>query len=163
MAFSSLVALQESQKLSSGICWWVLFTFTHSLMPAPLRLVSPSTESIVSRGNTYLPSRFDVQFGSERFDEIPRAMISMDGVSGVILDALLQLPSSPTISIEVVLETSLDTVQTAMYDLEISPAVRVEGVASISAELVANRFNALPFPGFNMDRRRVPGIFTDIA
>ena len=161
--FTSLLALQEAQKLSSGYAWYYLFTFTHANMPTPLRLASPSFESIVSRSMTFLPSRFDVELPSETFEQIPRARIVMDGASGVILDALQQLPSSPIITIEVVLETQLDTVQLVIDNLEIDTAVQVEGVSMISAELVSSRFSQLPFPGINMDRTRVSGIFTDIA
>ena len=160
---ASLVALQEAQKLSSGVVWLVLFTVQHPQMPAPLYLVSPSFVSVNSRGKDYLPSRFDVEFPSESFESTGRARIVMDGVSGVILNALQSLPSSPTFTIEVVLESDLDTVQLAISDLEIEASVRTEGANRLSAELTSSRFAQLPFPGINMDRARVSGIFTDIA
>lgn len=163
MALASLLALQEAQKLSSGLAWLYLITIEHELMPMPLRLASPSLESVLSQGFIFLPSRFDVELPTESFEQLGRARLVLDGVDGVLLDALQQLPSTPTIKIQVVLETQLDTVQAQVQDLEIEGAVRVEGASRLSADLVSSRFSLLPFPGINMDRTRVPGIFTDVA
>lgn len=161
MALASLAALQEAQKLSSGICWWILLTIEHEDMPTPMRLVTPSLDPITSRGNVYSPTRFDVEGISERSGELARPRIMIEAPSGVVLAALQSLAFSPTIAIEVVLENDLNTVQAAIYDLEIT---NVQATTSaLVADLVSSRFAKLPFPGVNMDRKRVAGIFTDVA
>lgn len=162
MAWVSLNSLLSSQALSSGELWLVLATINHPSFASPARFASPRYEPIVSLTRTFQPARFDVVYPSEQTDEAARASVSFDGVSGVILAALQGLRPRPTITLELVLDSDPDTIVFTAPDFEISNLLQ-DGVTSTVLELEASRTLTLPFPGINMDRRRMAGMFTDIG
>lgn len=161
MAFQTLNALVEAQKLSSGVVVLTLLTFEHASLPSTLRFVNSSVTNVVSRGNPYMAFPFDVIFAPERFGEVPVAQLTIGNVTGEIFNALQALRPSPMITIELVTEDELDTVQYSNTDFEIGSMV-LEGVSTLTMELAVSRIFSLPFPGINMDAQNVPGIFTNL-
>lgn len=161
MALQSYAALVEAQALSSGVVFLTLLTFDHATLPAPLRFVSPGSSGVVSRGNPYVAFPFDIVLPPERFGEVPVATLTIGNITGEVFAALQALRPSPSITIEIVTEDDLDTVQYANADFEIG-SLTVDGVSSLSMELAVARIFSLPFPGINMDRANVPGIFSDL-
>lgn len=161
MAWNSLSALLESQALSAGDEWIVLATVDHTTFSAPLRLASPRRQALVSNGHTFTPTKFDVVFSSDAVDESSRASVQIDGVNGAILTALQGLFPRPVVTFELVLQSEPNTVIYTARQLEIANMVQ-DGITSLSFDLELPRSLALPFPGINMDRRRVAGMFTDL-
>lgn len=157
----SLNALIESQSRSSGELWYCLATIQHPTFAQPFRLVSPRVTPLISDGRTFNPSRFDVVFPSDQFDEQSRASVVYEGVSGIILTTLQGLRPRPLVTFEIVTESDPDEILFTAPNLEISNLIQ-EGLTSTSLELEAPRAAILPFPGINMDRVRMPGMFTDL-
>ncbi len=156
----SLNALLEAQSLSSGELWLCLATVEHPTFAQPLRLAEPRIEPLVAGGRTFAPSRFDVVFPTDQFEEQVRASVVYEGVSGLILATLQGLRPRPTVTFEIVTETDPDETLFTAPNLEIANLIQ-EGLTSTTLELEAPRAAVLPFPGINMDRERVPGMFTD--
>lgn len=161
MPWASLNSLFASQALSTGEEWIVLATVEHESFSQPLRLASPRYEPIVSNGNEFAPSRFDVVYPSEQFDEAARASVTFEGVDGQILAAIQGIRPRPVITLELVLDSDPDTIVYTAPDFEISNLIQ-EGLTSTTLELELSRTLNLPFPGINMDRKRMAGMFTDI-
>lgn len=161
MSWISLNALLQAQSASSGDIWIVLATVKHSTFSAPLRLASPRYQPITSNGLVFSNAVFDVVYPSDQFDESARASVTFDGVNGQILAALQGLRPRPTVTFEIVLESDPDEVIFTAPDFEISNVTQ-DGVTMTTIELEVSRVFSLPFPGINMDRRRVPGMFTDL-
>jgi hypothetical protein len=157
----SLSALQDALKLSSGEPWLALLTISHASLAQTLRFASPSRVAIVSNGQTYLPSRFDVVLSSESFEQPVRAEITIEAVDGTLLAELQVLDPSPTVDIRVVTESEPDIVQVSQLGLLFS-RLSVEGVQSMFFELTSESILGQTFPSRKMTRDRVPGIFTDI-
>ena len=163
MSFPTLAGLLEAQSRSSGEVWLFLLEVTHPNLPETLRLVSPSIEEVVSNGNTYLPSRIDGQLGSQRTGEPNRITLTIEAISGEILQALLDMaPISPAVEFAIITLSDPDTDMVRVRDLVISPGASGEGTSGITVPLSAERVNSLPFPGINMTRDRVSGIYLDI-
>jgi len=160
MGFNSLNALLDAQNRSAGDLWIVLATVTHPTFSQPFRLASPRRENFISQSRTFLPTRFDVQFPSDQFDDSSRASVVYEGVSGLVLTTLQGLRPRPKITFELVLESDPDDILFTAPELEISNLTQ-DGVTSTSLELESTRTLILPFPGIDMDRDRVAGMFTD--
>lgn len=161
MSFISLNALLDAQSLSSGDLWITLATVDHPTFASPLRIASPRIEPLVSSGITFSPGRFDVIYPADQFGDVVRSSIVYDGVNGEILAALQGLRPRPVVTLEIVLESDPDTVLFSAPELEISSLTQ-EGISSTTLELEFSQTSNLPFPGINMDRVRVPGMFTNL-
>jgi len=160
VSFASLNALLDAQTRSSGDLWITLATVTHPTF-SPLRIASPRWEPLISRGITFGAGRFDAIYPLDQFDDSVRASIVYEGTSGEILAALQGLRPRPLITLEIVLESDPNTVLFTAPELEISSLTQ-EGLSSTTLELEFPQTSILPFPGINMDRVRVPGMFTDL-
>lgn len=161
MAWVSLDALLTAQAFSDGDQWIKLITVEHPIFSQPLRLASWRIETVTSLGRIFQPTRFDVGYPSEQFDETARASVVFDGVDGTILDAIQGLRPRPVATLEIVLESDPNTIIFQAPDFEISNLLQ-EGLTSTILELEVGRAAVLPFPGINMDRTRMAGMFTDL-
>lgn len=157
----SLNALLDSQARSAGDEWIVLATVTHPTFSSPLRLASPRLQPLISNGLTFSPTRFDVVFPTEQMEEIQRSSVVYDGINGTILAALQGRKNPrPVITMELVLQSDPDEILFTAQGLEIS-SLQQDGVTRTIVELEGSKILYLPFPGINMDRTRMPGMFTD--
>lgn len=157
----SIAAIVEALAQSSGELWIYLVTAFHPSLSSPLRLACPATSNVVSNGNTFIATRFDIVISAESFESPAKAEITIEAVDGALLAALRVLDPSPTIDIEIVTASEPNVIQAAQRDLEIA-GLNVEGVRSMTIELSSESIFSAPFPGIRMTRDRVPGIFTDL-
>lgn len=161
MPFASFQALAAAQARSTGVMFQCLLTIEHPDMATPLRFVSPGKNNVNSLGRLFTAAYFDFVGGSERFDEIDTAMLTLNGIDGTVLALLQTLDPSPSLSVEIIIDSEPDEIQYRKDGFEITNVVQ-DGVAALMVELSAARIETLPFPGVAMTRTRVPGIFTDL-
>lgn len=91
----------------------LLLTIDHVDLPSPIRLVRNKAD-IVSRGNTFTAFPFDfVAPGATDGGSRP-ARITIDNVNQVIVQTVRALTSPPTLLVEVVLASALNTVEDSL-------------------------------------------------
>jgi len=156
----SLSALQEVLKRSSSEPWLFFVEITHPTASSPLRFVQGSHTSVVSNGNTYLPTRFDIKLGVQDIESASRAQLAISAVDQTLLQTLQALDPSPTINFYCALASSPNTIQYQLLNMTIAYFDLV-GLIAIQAELTGTNKLDETFPGMAMDRANVPGIFTD--
>lgn len=161
MPWQSISALVAAQSRSCGLVFLELLTVTHSQLSTPIRLVSPSYDPVSSNGDSFTPTRFDALLGTDRADQPASLAISVESVSGVLLAQVQTLDTPALLTYQIVASDDPDTIQLEVSDFELLQAEQI-GLSGMMFEAAASRFLGLPFPGFNMDRGRVPGIYTDL-
>ena len=88
----------------------VLLTIEHPDLAEPLRLCL-NPKPITSRGHVYSFFPFQITLPEEREDQAPVARLVIDAVDLVIVSVLRQIEAAPTVTIELVLASSPDTVE----------------------------------------------------
>lgn len=126
----SVQAAIEAAKETSDQVWVALVTISHPDLPTPMRFVI-NTESVLSRGNTYLPAVADVVLLDSKPEEQAQTTIRLDAVDQTILDAIDGLEGPITIDLEFVLADFPDDVL----------------VANLALQWVAETVNALSIEG----------------
>lgn len=134
----------------------IMLTIEHEDLSAPIRAVL-NTENIVSRGETFLAAVFDVTFPTESADEVPRAKLRIDNVDRVIVQAVRSISGPPTVTLEVALASSPDTIEIGPYEFELTNVeydeLWVQG--DIAYEDILNA----AYPADTMTPADFPGIF----
>lgn len=134
---------------------WLL-TFTHPDLATPLRYTN-NNESVVSRGNSFVAHPFDITLADERDDQPPEIQLAVDNVDREPLATLRALSTPPTISIEVVLFSTPDTleigpIETRLRDMQYDTFV-VRGTLTFEPVL------SEPYPGYIFEPRLFPAAF----
>lgn len=148
-ARAALYAAQTSEVLLQ------LLTIDHADLGAPLRLVN-NTEAIVSDGETFQPFPFSLVLPAESDSELPTVELVVDNVSRELLEEVRAISTPFTLTIEIVLASSPDTVE-ASYNLESRSATY--DAMSIRFQLGAEAFMAEPFPTDIYTPTTNPGLF----
>jgi hypothetical protein len=87
-----------------------LLTITHANLAQPVRVVNDMV-NVTSRGNEYIGLPFQIDLPSEVEEELPRVRLTIDNVDRLLVEAVRTLTSPPTITLEVILASSPDTVE----------------------------------------------------
>ncbi len=88
----------------------ILLTIDHADLSQPIRVVS-NNENIVSGGNTFVAYPFELTPPGDDLDQVPTAKLKIDNVDRQIVDAVRVLSSPATVTMQVVLASSPDTVE----------------------------------------------------
>lgn len=88
----------------------LLLTITHPSLASPLRFAR-DRQVIPSRGHNYLPFPMRFQRPGHGDDGPTTARCTVDNISQEMAKLLLDLPTSPVLNFELVLESDLDTVE----------------------------------------------------
>lgn len=132
----------------------LLLTVDHSTLENPLYFVQ-NNENIVSRGNTHIAYPFEINLPDSIGDSLPQVTLSIDNVSREIVDAVRNMDDAPSISLEVVLASSPDTVEVGPFPLTVKTvdydAMKVEFLLTFEESLLdgfpAQRFTPDLYPG----------------
>jgi len=134
----------------------VLLTLDHPTWGAPVRVTSDAVDT-ASRGYTYKPFPFLVSLPEERDDALARVRLTIDNVDRSIIAALRPLTSPPTVTLEVVLASSPDTLEAGPFDFTLR---NVEYDAlTITGDLMFEDVLNEPFPAGSFTPASYPGLF----
>jgi len=124
----------------------VLATIDHPSMsqPRPKRLVN-NTQNVVSRGDTYTACPFQTVLPQSRADQLARAQIRIYADPKLVA-ALRGLPSALSITLEVIMASEPDTVQSGPFDFTLQN-MRIRAGAIVGE------------PGDMVTPSTVPGLF----
>lgn len=113
-AYTSLGAEEQSEIFVA------LLTISHADLATPIR-VCDDGQDLVSRGNTFTAFPFELVLPDEREDRIPASKISICAVDRRVVAAVEALSSAPTVTIEVVLRSSPDTLEYGPFKAKLRP------------------------------------------
>lgn len=144
---------------STAEVWLHLLTIDHDDLASPIRLVD-NTEAVVSRGNTYTPFGFRPQIPAEVDGSLPKIEIQIDAVDQTIIAQLEELQTPPTITLEVIMASSPDTVERGPWYFTIR-SVNYNAL-TIRSELTYEALTAEPFPYRRFTPTEFPGLFNAV-
>lgn len=149
----SPAALASAHARETEEVWLVLLTISHSALPTPLRFVNNFT-SLTSRSNIFVAFPFEIEFPEQDADSAGEARITIDNIDRQIVETIRQISSPPSVTLEVVLASSPDTVEAQFTGLVLRnveyDAHRVRGTLrfeDITTEPVSVQMTPARFPG----------------
>jgi hypothetical protein len=93
----------------------VCVTISHPTLTEPYLLVNDQVPLVRTAG-TFQPFAFDASLPNEQDDQLPQPTISIDNIDNEILKAIRTIPlPRPTITLEVVLASSPNTVEAGPF------------------------------------------------
>lgn len=144
---------------STAQVWLHLLTIDHDDLASPIRLVD-NTEAVISRGDTYLPFAFRPQIPAEVDGQLPKVELQIDAVDQTIIAALEVLQTPPTITLEVVMAGTPDTVERGPWYFTIRSLNY--NALTIRSELTYEALTAEPFPYRRFTPTEFPGLFNAV-
>lgn len=106
---------------SAGDPFLYLLTISHADLPAPIRLVRNKVD-VVSRGNTYTAFPFDIVLPGDGDGGQRPARITIDNVDQRIVQTVRAISTPPTLLIEEVKGSALDTVEASLPPMKLYAA-----------------------------------------
>ncbi len=144
---------------ATGEVWLHLLTIDHDDLTSPIRLVD-NNEAVVSRGDTYLPFAFRPQIPAEVDGQLPKVELQIDAVDQTIIAQLEELQTPPTITLEVIMAGTPDTVERGPWYFTIR-SINYNAL-TIRSELTYEALTAEPFPYRRFSPLEFPGLFNAV-
>ena len=134
----------------------VLLTLDHADMSAPIRVCNNTTD-ITSRGDIYIAYPFQLTLPDDEDNRPPRARLTIDNIDRQIVQAVRDLTSSPTVTIDIIRAAEPDVVEAQFQDFRFTnisyDSHMVEG------DLTVEDFTAEPYPAASFSPSLFPGLF----
>lgn len=112
---------------------------------------------VPSRGNDYIFLPFSITLPTEEQASAPRCNITINDVTRYLIPTIRTISSSPTVTMELVLSSSPNTVEASF------PGFKMAGISynanTITAELTVESLAAEPFPAHTFTPSYFPGLF----
>lgn len=134
----------------------VLLTISHPKWVDPLRAVM-NGEDVSSRGNTFTGYPFDIIVPDDTGDRPPQAQLTIDNVSREITHALESTISPVSITIEIVLSSTPNTVEISWSNLTLKEVKY--NAQTITGTLVYEDLSRETFPKSCFTPTYFPGLF----
>lgn len=152
----SSAALRSIYQSQTDEVFITLLTISAKGLSEPIR-VSSDARNTVSRDSLYLAFPFKTGLISEREDQVPEITLQIDNVDRSIISVLRGLDSPPTVTVEVVLASDLDTLQYNPLDLTMRTADY--DAQTIQAKLYPENIMNQAMPGRIFSPADFPGLF----
>lgn len=147
----------------------LLLTINHSSFDEPIRVSSDNTQRVietdyevlygtVSRGNNYLFYPFSLKLPTDEEDGAPKTSLTVDNVSRWLTEAVENIDPRDIVSItmEIVLSTSPDTVEIEYTDFELKNVSY--NMFEITGEISMDALFGEPIPQHRMTPAYFPGV-----
>lgn len=133
-----------------------LLMIEHDDLPASLRFVN-NPQDVTSRGNVYLGFPFTIDLPPQDPDRPPRVRLLIDNIDRQIVAGLRTIATPLTITLEVVLASSPDTVEVGPFAMTLASAVY--DALTIEGDLAYQDVLNEPFPGDSFSPGRFLALF----
>jgi hypothetical protein len=110
-----------------------------------------------SRGNTYIAFPFQINFPASSKDQPPKMQLAIDNVDRQIVQTIREIQSAPTITTEVVLASTPDTVEVSLPDFILLNANYDR--LTVQGDLVIEMLEREPFPAHTYEPATFPALF----
>ena len=149
-------AIAQANALNGTDVWLVLLTVDHPTFPAPYRFVR-NNEDVVSRGETFTAYAFDMTLAVDDGETMPQVSITIDNVTGDMIEVFRGAQGTPYVSIEIVLHTQPDIIEMSLYDMKFD-SVTIDQF-QVSGNLVAVNLMDTAFPSDTYLPTEFPSLF----
>lgn len=139
----------------TGEALFVLLTISHPTLSQPILCTSDAVDT-VSRGLTFQHFPFDVTLADEDQDRPPQAQLKISNVDVRIIEALRAMVDAPTITIELVAASDLETVIAGPYEFLLDDTSA--DAQMVSGNLVFGPMLSAPYPGWAFTPSVTPGV-----
>ena len=112
----SVSFIQTINDLEAGVACFFLVTFEHDSFASPIRIVNNNAD-IISRGDTFTAFAFDLTLSVDDGKTLPSLVITMDNISRDLIREIWELPSPPSMLLEIILSSDPDFVEIAFPDM----------------------------------------------
>lgn len=151
----STTTLAELNAQETGEAFHVLVTI--DVPESPSIYMTSDTVETVSRGRTYINYPFALELPSDAAGQISEARMSIDNVDRALMDEIRNLGDPLRLTIEVVANSTPDTVEYSANDFVLRNLSY--DALTISGTLSQENFLTEPFPKDIMSARSFPGLF----
>lgn len=155
MRTMSTSAVQALMAQETDAVFLILLTIEHESLAVPIRVVNNNV-NIVSRGNTYQAFAFDITLPNDD-GGLPVAKLTMDNIGLELIETIRSIKSNPTVTIEIILASSPDTVELAVYDMTLK-SVQFNAY-TVSGDLIVEDILNQPLHGSMIDSSQYRGLF----
>jgi hypothetical protein len=152
--FREAVFAQET-----GEAFIILITIDHDDLADPIRVCSNATDVVLARngGETYIAYPFEFSLPDDTDERISAGTITIDNVSTDIAKGIRALIVPPTVTIEIVLASDVNTIEASFDNFELID-VQYDSM-TIQGNISIQNFMNEPYPGGIMGPANFPGIF----
>lgn len=152
----SSLAKQAVFAQETGEVFLLLLTISHASLATPIRVVN-NTQNITSNGNLYTAFPFTIVLPDDTEEQPPRMRLVIDNVDRQIVQAVRNMTSKPTITLDVVLASQPDTLEASFPGFSLRrtnyDALTVEGDLNLEDVVLE------PFPALSFTPQLAPGLF----
>lgn len=146
-------ALRAMLAQETAEVFLVCLTISHPTFAEPYRLVN-DYNPLVRAAGTFTPFAFDVSLPNEQDDQLPQPTLTIDNIDNTILKAVRTVPlPRPTITMEVVLASSPDTVEAGPFEFSLLSAPyndsTIQGVIGFEDDFLNTAFPAATYTPVN--------------
>jgi hypothetical protein len=152
---AAAAAAQETPEI-----YLSLVTIDHALLAAPIRLVN-DVQDAVSDGHTFQAFAFDLVLPDETEDQLPEVHLRVDNTDLRIVQAARSIRASTpaTVSYQVVLRSSPDTIEAGPFAMRMKPIEYDE--KAVDGTLLPPAFLTESFPADIFTPANFPGLFDE--
>jgi hypothetical protein len=149
-------ALQALFAQETDEVFLVCLTIAHPSLLEPIRVVN-NTEDLQRSSGLFIACAFEIELPQESGDTMPQARLTVDNVDGRIGEAVRVLNSPPKVTLEVVMASQPDTIESGPHDLILnSVSIDVQAVSgTLGYEVLLDE----PFPKDMFTPSNSPGLF----
>lgn len=153
----SATALEAVLAQQTGEQFLTTVEIDHADLTDPLRFVQ-DTQAVTSNTKEYLPAAFEFQLPDDQEDNVPTGQVVLDNIDQQIIQAVRPLKTAPTITINILLRSSPDTVEMGPIAFELQEfGYDVQTIrGSLSYE---EDFLNQAVPRYTFNPRLTPGLF----
>lgn len=152
----SVTALQAALAQQTEQVFLACLTIQHAALADDIRVVN-NNEDVERLAGTYLAFPFAIDLPDDQGDQLPAVRLVIDNVSREIMSAIRALESPPTITLEIILASSPDTVEAGPFEMSVREINY--NAASISATLGYEDMMNEPFPKDTFGPKSFPALF----
>ncbi len=145
---------------STGEVFLHLVTIEHDDLATPIRLVDDLVD-IVSRGDTYTASGIRPQLPPDTPDELPGIDMIIENVEHDLIIALESITTPPTVTIEVIMASTPDTVEAGPFVFDINATKY--NATRVTLRLEIERLLSEPYPVGLFTPTMFPMLFQAVA
>ena len=121
-------------------------------------LLAMNTEPLVRTAGTYQPYAFQIDLPGQHEDKLPQVKLTVDNIDLQVNDAIRTLQGPPTVTMDVVMASSPNTVEIGPFNYNLTSATAdantIQGVLGFEEDVFSQQV-----PGQNYQPNNSPGLF----
>jgi len=153
---TSLSMKQAVNAQETSVAFLILITIDHVNLATPIRVTSDAVNT-TSRSNLFISLPFDMVLPTDDGETPPAARLTIDNVSREIGQTIRAVSTPPSVTIEIVLSSDVNTVEASFPYFELTD-VQYDDL-TVSGALTIQNLSSEPYPAESFIPSTHPGLF----